>query len=213
VSQAQRIMVAAAASAAVLAAAGAWLLLAPTPPAGPHGPVIAQPSVLPSGPGTSAPARPTPPSPIVVDVQGAVGTPGVHSLPAGSRVADAVRAAGGYAADADLDAAATTINLAAPLADGQQIVVPRIGAAAAAGGNAQPPGSALAPGSGGGGLVNLNTASADELEALPGIGPVTVEKILAERAKTPFASLDDAVARGSAHRGQLEDIRELATAS
>jgi len=65
---------------------------------------------------------------------------------------------------------------------------------------------------GSGALVNLNTATPEELEALPGIGPVTVQKIVAARQEQPFASLDDAVQRGVIHRGQLEDIQGVATA-
>ena len=64
----------------------------------------------------------------------------------------------------------------------------------------------------GGGLINLNTATPEELEALPGIGAVTVQKIVAARQERPFASLEDAVQRGVIHRGQLEDIQGLATA-
>jgi competence protein ComEA len=63
-----------------------------------------------------------------------------------------------------------------------------------------------------GNLVNLNTATPEELEALPGIGPVTVQKIVAARQEQPFASLEDAVTRGVIDRGQLEDITGLATA-
>jgi competence protein ComEA len=76
-----------------------------------------------------------------------------------------------------------------------------------------------APGSGagggsdgaGGGLVNLNTASPEALEALPGIGPVTVQKIVAARQERPFATLDELLERGVMHSGQLEDIRDLVT--
>jgi len=158
----------------------------------------------------SPPATPTQPvssGPIVVDVEGAVVAPGVRTLPAGSRVADAVAAAGGYAADADLAAAATAINLAQPLSDGEQIVVPRIGDAPAT----APQSSAGGAGSAGG-LVDLNAASAEELEALPGIGEVTADKIIAARQERPFASLQDAVDRGVINNGQLEDIQGLATA-
>ena len=146
---------------------------------------------------------------VVVDVQGAVAEPGVRELPAGSRIADAIAAAGGYGTDADLAAAATAVNLAQPLADGQQVRVPRIGDGAAAEGSGGP-----APGapSAGGGLVDLNTATPEELEALPGIGPVTVQKIVAARQEAPFASLEDAVERGVLNRGQLEDIQGVATA-
>ena len=139
---------------------------------------------------------------VVVDVQGAVRKPGVVRLPAGSRVADALRAAGGYAPKADLNAAAGALNLAAVLADGAQVYVPMRGAAAAGG---SPPPTA------GGGLVNLNTATPEELDALPGIGPVTVQKIVAARAEQPFATLDEMVEREVIDRGQLEDIRDLVT--
>ena len=132
--------------------------------------------------------------------------PGIIELPAGSRVADALRIAGGYSDAADLGAAASQINLAAVLTDGAQIVVPVIGASSGAGG----------AGGGGGtstGLVDLNHATPEELEALPGIGPVTVQKIVAARAERPFASLEEAVERDVLDNGQLEQIRDLATVS
>jgi DNA uptake protein and related DNA-binding proteins len=137
---------------------------------------------------------------LVVDVEGAVVHPGIIELPAGSRVADAVAAAGGYSAQADLPAAAAQVNLAAALRDGQQIVVPLIGATA--GGSS---------GSAGGGLVNLNTASPEELDALPGIGPVTVQKVVAARAEQPFASLDELVTRKVMTNSQVDKIRDLVT--
>jgi len=137
---------------------------------------------------------------IVVDVEGAVLRPGIIELSAGSRVADAVAAAGGYSATADLAAAAAQVNLAATLRDGQQIVVPVIGATAG-GGSA----------SGSGGLVDLNTASADELDALPGIGPVTVEKIVAARSEQPFSSLNEMVTRKVLTNAQVDKIRDLVT--
>ena len=216
-SRSDRIMVADGAGALVLAAAAAWMLLAPplgTPPIDGGGALFTSSS---SAPGASAPA-PAPSgvaSTIVVDVQGAVAQPGIRELPAGSRVADAIDAAGGYAADADL-IAASGINLAEPLVDGGQIRVPRIGdAVAAAPGSSAPAGdggSSGGPAAGGSGPINLNTATPEELEALPGIGPVTVQKIVAARTEKPFASLEDAVQRGVIHRGQLEDIQGVATA-
>ena len=216
-SRSDRIMVAGGAGALVLAAAAAWMLLAPplgTPPIDGGGALFTSST---SAPGVSAPA-PTPsgvPSTLVVDVQGAVAQPGIRELPAGSRVADAIDAAGGYAADADL-VAASGINLAEPLVDGGQIRVPRIGdaVAAAPGSSAQATGggSSGGPAAGGSGPINLNTATPEELEALPGIGPVTVQKIVAARTEKPFASLEDAVQRGVIHRGQLEDIQGVATA-
>lgn len=138
---------------------------------------------------------------LVVDVEGAVVRPGIIELPGGSRVADAIEAAGGYSAQADLAAAAAQVNLAATLRDGQQIVVPLIGAVAGGGSG----------GAGSGGLVDLNSASPEELDALPGIGPVTVEKIVAARAERPFASLDELVTRKVMTAAQLDKIRDLVT--
>ncbi|HEX2766325.1 MAG TPA: helix-hairpin-helix domain-containing protein [Candidatus Limnocylindria bacterium] len=210
-SRSDRIVIAAGGGALVLAAAAAWILLAPMlAPA--DGAVLPSPGassafvgLVPSVP-ASAPATGT----IVVDVQGAVVEPGVRELPAGARVSDAISAAGGYAADADLAAASATINLAQPLVDGAQVRVPRIGEGVAAAASA--PAGAGGAGGGGSGPIDLNTATPEELEALPGIGPVTVQKIVAARAERPFASLEDAVERGILNRGQLEDIQGLATA-
>lgn len=211
-SRSDRIAIAAAGGALVLGLAAAWLFFVP-PEAAPVGLVDA--SAVSFVPSASEPAA----SPsegattIVVDVEGAVAAPGVRTLPSGSRIADAIAAAGGYASDADLGAAAASINLAQPLADGEQVRVPRVGDAVAVGGSTDP-GDASGGGAGGagGGLVNLNSATPEQLEALPGIGPVTVQKIVAARQEQPFASLDDAVQRGVIHRGQLEDIQGLATA-
>lgn len=210
-SRADRMLVAACGGALILVAAAAWMLLSPTLlDASPM--ESADPFELPSQVAT-APASEGATSTVVVDVQHGVAEPGVRELPAGSRVADAIAAAGGYAVDADLEAAADSINLAAPLSDGAQVRVPRIGeavAAATAGPGAVDPGGGA--GGGGDGMVNLNTATPEELEALPGIGPVTVQKIVAARQERPFASLEDAVQRGVLNRGQLEDLQGLATA-
>jgi len=212
VSRSDRIMVAAGGGALILAVAAAWVLFAPVEgattdelTAAGDGLTLAPPV---GSPAASAP--PAEPATLVVDVQGGVAEPGVRELPAGSRVADAIAAAGGYATDADLAAAAVAINLAQVLADGEKIRVPRVGDASAvvAGG----PAASSAPVTGGGGMVNLNTATPEELEALPGIGPVTVQKIVAARQEQPFASLEDAVQRGVINRGQLEDIQAVATA-
>lgn len=218
-SRSDRILVAAVAAAVVLAVAAGWIMLAPA--AGDEAPEdgvgLVLPSLIPTAPTSARPAAAT----IVVDVQGAVAQPGVRELPAGARVADAVAAAGGYAADADLAAASTAINLAQPLVDGAQIRVPRIGdavVAAAPGGAGSPAGPAAGGGAAGGGAaaggpLNINTATPEELEALPGIGPVTVQKIVAARQERPFASLEEAVERGVINRGQLEDLQGIATAA
>jgi competence protein ComEA len=136
----------------------------------------------------------------VVDVVGAVRRPGLYRLGGGARIADAVRRAGGATAKADL----ALINLAAPLADGQQIVVPRRGAATAAGGSAAAvPGTPAGP-------VHLNTATLEQLDSLPGVGPVTAQKILDYRTKHgSFSSVDelDAVPGiGPARMDQLKDL-------
>jgi len=207
-SRSDRIMLAAGGGALVLVAAAAWMLLAPSvgaPPIDTGGALFTSSSTAPT-PASSVDAAGT----IVVDVQGGVAEPGIRELPAGSRVADAIGAAGGYGVAADLEAAAS-LNLAAPLTDGAQIRVPRIGdAVAAPGPSAAPPGGGST--GGGSGPINLNTATPEELEALPGIGPVTVQKIVAARAEQPFVSLEDAVERGIINRGQLEDIQGVATA-
>jgi len=211
VSRSDRILVATGGGAAILAVAAAIVLLAP--PAG-DASTEGDAALLLGTPAPIAAADASTPTsgPIFVDVEGAVAQPGIRQLSAGSRVADAIAAAGGYASDVDLEAAATGINLAQPLTDGQQVHVPRLGdaeVAAPAGSQGSADGGG---GASGGGLVDLNTATPEELEALPGIGPVTVQKIVAARQERPFSSLDDAVQRGVIHRGQLEDIRGVATA-
>lgn len=208
-SRADRMLVAAGGGALVLAAAAAWMFLSPA--LGDAVPdASADPFALPSqlAPAPTSPATAT----VVVDVQGGVAEPGIRELPAGSRVADAIAAAGGYAIDADLEAAAEGINLAEPLVDGGQVRVPRIGEAVAAAVPSPGTGEPATGGGSGGGVVNLNTATPEELEALPGIGPVTVQKIVAARQEAPFASLEDAVQRGVINRGQLEDLQGIATA-
>jgi len=199
-----RIAAAALCAGVIAAGAAGWLVLAPSAGGG----VAADPlaSAFPSSDLALPPASAAPSAgSLVIDVQGGVAQPGIVTLPAGARVADALEAAGGYADDADLAAAASALNLAAALSDGQQVYVPVIGVAA------EPGGVGGAPGSADGGLVNLNTASPEALDALPGIGPVTVQKIVAARAERPFATLDELLERDVMNRGQLDDIRDLVT--
>ena len=121
-----RILVAAGGGAVTLVLAAAGILMLPAegqPDAAADTAMLLLASPSPSVPPSVAAEDAS----IVVDVEGAVAQPGIRELPAGSRVADAIVAAGGYATDADLDATAATINLAKALADGEQIVVPRVG--------------------------------------------------------------------------------------
>jgi DNA uptake protein ComE-like DNA-binding protein len=212
VSRSDRILVATAGGAVILAVAAAVVLLAP--PAGDAASVDDGSALLlgtPTPPGSVPPFSASATGTILVDVEGAVTQPGIRELPAGSRVADAIAAAGGYASDVDPEAASASINLAQPLTDAQQVHVPRLGdAEVAAPAGSQPP--ADVGGASAGGLVDLNTATPEELEALPGIGPVTVQKIAAARQERPFSSLEDALQRGVINRGQLDDIEGVATA-
>ncbi|HWQ15869.1 MAG TPA: ComEA family DNA-binding protein [Roseiflexaceae bacterium] len=122
---------------------------------------------------------------LVVYVSGAVQAPDVYRLPEGARVKDLVLAAGGLATDADIE----RVNLAAPLADGQHVSVPRLGAVGAEAAGAEGVGAGDA---GADELVNINTAGPAELDALPGIGPALAERIIAHReANGPFQAVED----------------------
>jgi len=145
-------------------------------------------------------APPAPPSLLVVDVAGAVRRPGLYRLPHGSRVADAVAKAGGAGSRAALD----SVNLAAPLADGEQVVVP---ARVPGGGTAAP--SSSSPGATSG-PVSLSTATAEQLDALPGIGPVTAQKIVDYRtAHGAFHSVDELDAISGIGPAKLDQLRGL----
>jgi competence protein ComEA len=137
---------------------------------------------------------------IVVDVVGAVRRPGLYRLARGARVADAVARAGGLTRRAER----TAVNLAAPVADGQQVLVAARGAGAAAGGtSASPAGAPAAP-------VSLSTATAEQLDTLPGVGPVTAQKIVAYRQEhgpfTAVAQLDAIPGIGPARLDELKGL-------
>ena len=211
-----RLTLAGLAGVAVLAAA-ALILWAGTP----QPQVVLEPDVSPPAslagqfePGT-APASAQSPAELLVDVQGAVARPGLHRLAVGSRVGDAIAAAGGYGPQVDVRAAAERLNLAEQLADGSKIYVPAMGDPT--------PGPPLtsgpaAPGSGGaepigGGLVDVNLAGQAELETLPGIGPVTAAKIIAAREAAAFATVDDLLTRKVVGPATFEKIRTLISVS
>lgn len=141
--------------------------------------------------------EPTAPPTVVVDVQGAVARPGVYRLAAGARVADALALAGGLLPEADPAA----LNRAAPLRDGARIYAPMRGEMAPAG----------ALGTEAERLVNVNRASAQELTALPGIGPSTAERIVRAREKAPFRAVEELQTRGLVSARVLADIRDLVT--
>jgi competence protein ComEA len=152
------------------------------------------------GTGGSGVVQPSPsPQMLVVQVSGAVTHPGVYSLPAGSRVADAIDAAGGYSADVDPRLAEKQLNLAARLVDAQVVMVPRRG-----------DGMTVAESSAAG-LVNLNTASAAELDTLPGVGPATASRIIAAREEKAFGSVEDLVSRKVVTAATLAKFRDQVT--
>ena len=134
---------------------------------------------------------------LYVDVVGAVRRPGLYRLRDGSRVADAVTRAGGPTLKAQID----LVNLAARIADGEQIVVPARGSIAA---------GAPTPGGAASGPVHLNSATLEQLDALPGVGPVTAQKILDYRQKHgAFGSVDELDAISGIGPARLETLRDL----
>lgn len=147
-----------------------------------------------AGAAADAGASQAAPAPLRVHVGGAVAAPGVYDLAEGARVLDAVEAAGGFAEGAARDA----LNLARAVSDGEQVVVPseadiaaQEAASAGAGGASAGAGASAAAG-GAGGKVNINTASAAQLDTLPGVGVSTAEKIVADReANGPFKTIED----------------------
>ena len=162
---------------------------------------------------------------IRVEISGGVLRPGVISLPEDSRLIDGISAAGGWGERVDPLRVELCLNLAAPLEDGSAIRIPTrddrllLGltgvecgplfstaseiAAAATGGSAETGAT--------GGKIDLNKATAEELDTLPGIGPATAAKIIASRAESPFIIVDDLRARGLISERVLGEIRALVT--
>jgi competence protein ComEA len=182
--------------AVVVAAVAAWFLL--RQPAGPP----AEAAMAPVGAAVGATTSTTAASTVIAHAAGAVAKPGVYSLRAGARVEDLLAAAGGAAPGADLD----RINLAAPVADGSQVYVPREGEAVPSGAGGGT--SASTPS----GPLDLNTATLEQLDELPGVGPATAQAILDARDEVGrFASVDDLLDVRGIGPAKLEGLRDLVT--
>jgi DNA uptake protein ComE-like DNA-binding protein len=174
---------------------------------------------------TGAPDEPVSGSGIRVEVSGAVRVPGVYALPDGARLIDAITAAGGWGERIDPLRIEICLNLAAPLTDGSAIRIPSrddrfllgvqgilCGALYAAPGEiaaVDVAGSVASTATGG--KIDLNTATAEQLDTLPGIGPVTAAKIIAARKEAPFLIADDLRTRGLISDRVLQQIRPLVT--
>lgn len=158
--------------------------------------------------GQAVTLRPVPTEkPIIVHVTGAVPRPGVYALGQGSRVQDAISAAGGFLADAEKSG----INLARALEDGEQLVIPYAEGASPVIGTEIPP-LVLTEPSSGSELININTASQAELETLPGIGATTAQRIIEYREQNgPFVSTEDIINVAGIGSGTYERIKDLIT--
>lgn len=138
---------------------------------------------------------------ILVDVAGAVAAPGVYKLDANARVGQAIEAANGLTADADHDWLAKSLNLAARLSDGAKIYIPRVGENVKSPTTTTFQGGIVANSS----TINLNSASQAELEALPGIGPVTAGKIINGR---PYSAIEELLTRKIVGKSVYEKIKD-----
>ena len=201
----QRVAVALLALAAVAGAGIVWARATPRLAGGPggQGPVAPADQTLPR----AAPAAPPETGPrdrVAVHVAGRVRRPGLVRLPAGSRVHDAIRAAGGATAGADLDA----VNLARKLTDGEQVRVP------GPGDPAPTPEGGTTPGSLGGtpsAPLDLNTATPEQLDTLPGVGEVTANRIIAYRSAHPFTAVDELLEVPGIGQRRFEQLKDLVT--
>ena len=135
---------------------------------------------------------------ILIDVSGAVVNPGVYSLPASSRISDALERAGGITSEADTTYIAKAINKAQILQDGQKVFIPL----------AESEGAGVAAADTQSQMININTASVSELDVLPGVGQVTADKIIANR---PYTSLEDLINKKSVSQSVFEKIKDKIT--
>lgn len=162
------------------------------------GVLVGRPAPVPLAPATVAPMPAAPGESadlIVVHVSGEVAAPGLVEVPAGARVADVIAAAGGVTSGADL----SQVNLAASVADEEQVVVPATGSK----------GSGLGVGAGGKSKIRINDADAVELESLPGVGPVLANAIVAYRTEYgSFRSVEDLLGVPGIGEQKLASMRD-----
>lgn len=178
---------------AVLGGAGLWYARSLPKPV----------TIAEAGPGAAqqVSSSPSPSVTLIVDVAGAVRQPGVYEFAEGDRVIDAIERAGGSLVKADL----SLLNLAAPLADGTQILVPKAGQGGAGVPGGSTPGSTS-------GLININSASETELETLSGIGEVLAATIVEYRTQNgPFASVEELMDVSGIGPATLDEIRDQVT--
>jgi competence protein ComEA len=197
-------IVATAVAVLAVAAGGWWLLRTPSPPTEAGLPYAATTTSLAESSATASAVAAEVESPVnvVVHVAGAVAEPGVYELPSGARVHDAIDVAGGTLPRADPAA----LNLAALLVDGERIYVPRPGESVPLPASGSGSGSAGTPS----GPVDVNHATLEQLDELPGIGPATAAAIVDHREQNgPFATVDDLEAVRGIGPAKLEAIRDL----
>jgi len=142
---------------------------------------------------------------ITIDVEGAVEKPGVYTLPADSRIQNALIVSGGFSQSADRQLVAQNLNLAAPLTDGAKLYIPAVGEQMVTSGNGSITGSGNVQGSAAK-MVNINQASESELDALPGVGPVTAQKIIDNR---PYNSVQDLLDKKAVGQSVFAKIKDM----
>ncbi|MCL4360036.1 helix-hairpin-helix domain-containing protein [Patescibacteria group bacterium] len=142
---------------------------------------------------------------ILVDVEGAVTAPGTVELPEGSRVGEAIAAAGGLLADADTGYIAGSMNRAARLTDGAKLYIPYVADETSHNIDPSVQGQGLSQNGSVAHLININTASSEELDVLPGVGPVTAGKIISGR---PYQTLEELVAKKAMSQSLFDNLKE-----
>ncbi len=193
-------LVAASLATLIVCAGAYWLVRTPPPPTEASLPVATTTVASSAVPGTTTAAL-EPPTRVLVHVTGAVVEPGVFELPVGARVRDAVVAAGGPTAEADWNA----LNLAAVVADASRVYVPVVGEDVPIEPSSETPAGGVGP-------IDVNRATVDQLDELPGVGPATASAIVTERERNgPFVDVDDLDRVPGIGPAKLEALRDLVT--